>query len=211
MKYQIIIARYNEALDWTHKLNKQNIVVYNKGSNIDIECICKENVGREGETFLYHIVNNYDNLPDYLILLQGDPFDHMHNINPDNLQNQIDDLVNSNIDDIQQLFCNKHYENHYLFPSLKTREYYSFLFSGRIPDQTIFAAGGQYIIPKKNILSRPLQFYKKIHSMIQNTKIHLMYQACHGDYLFCQDFIDGWCLERLFMFLFLEDIPISKK
>jgi hypothetical protein len=35
MSYKIIIARYNESLAWIHKLKKENLVIYNKGSPLD--------------------------------------------------------------------------------------------------------------------------------------------------------------------------------
>ena len=38
------------------------------------------NVGREGHTYYKHIYDNYDNLADYTIFLQGNPFDHSPNI-----------------------------------------------------------------------------------------------------------------------------------
>jgi hypothetical protein len=82
-----IISRYNEDVRWTRFL-QGNIIIYNKGKNninINIErnnikIINIYNIGREGHTYLYHIINNYDNLKDKTIFLQGNPFDHSPNI-----------------------------------------------------------------------------------------------------------------------------------
>ena len=38
------------------------------------------NKGREGHTYFKHIVDNYYNLTDFIIFLQGNPFDHSPNI-----------------------------------------------------------------------------------------------------------------------------------
>jgi len=89
MKTEIVVARYNENLDWLKKIKKSKdlkITVYNKGPNdIDIPFIQLPNVGRESHTILYHIIKNYDNLADQTIFCQGDSIFH----SPDFL-----DLVN---------------------------------------------------------------------------------------------------------------------
>jgi hypothetical protein len=39
-----------------------------------------ENVGREGHSWFTHITHNYDRLADFTVFLQGEPFDHCHNV-----------------------------------------------------------------------------------------------------------------------------------
>ena len=80
MKYCIVVARYNEDLEWTKQF--KNVLVYNKGSILtgDFNQLSLINVGREGHTYYKHIYDNYDNLTDYTIFLQGNPFDHSPNI-----------------------------------------------------------------------------------------------------------------------------------
>ena len=80
MKTEIVVARYNENLDWLKKIKKSKdikITVYNKGSDdISINAIKLPNTGRESGTYLYHIINNYDKLADQTIFCQGDPIFH---------------------------------------------------------------------------------------------------------------------------------------
>ena len=80
MKTEIVVARYNENLDWLKKIKKSKdlkITVYNKGlDDIDVPFIKLENKGRESQTYLYHIINNYDNLADQTIFCQGDSICH---------------------------------------------------------------------------------------------------------------------------------------
>jgi hypothetical protein len=80
MKTEIVVARYNENLDWLKKIKKSKdlkITVYNKGlDDIDVPFIKIPNVGRESQTYLEHIINNYDNLADQTIFCQGDSIFH---------------------------------------------------------------------------------------------------------------------------------------
>lgn len=83
-----IIARYNEDIRWTRYLQYYNnnvdddravVFIYNKGlPNITShnQIINLPNIGREGHTYLYHIVNNYNSPAKKSVFLQGDPFPH---------------------------------------------------------------------------------------------------------------------------------------
>ena len=77
---KLVIARYNEKIDW---IKSPNHVIYNKGNQLNDPTkivIEMPNVGREGHTYLTHIVKNYNNLSDYTVFLQGDPFPHSGNL-----------------------------------------------------------------------------------------------------------------------------------
>jgi hypothetical protein len=75
----IVISRYNENLEWLSEINNEkfNIIVYNKGVNDNfiklpnMTIINIDNVGRCDHTYLYHIINNYNNLADITIFLPG--------------------------------------------------------------------------------------------------------------------------------------------
>lgn len=73
---EIVISRYDEALDWLPQFaGPAPIVVYNKGTELQLSFGAEQkmlpNVGREGHTFLTHIIENYSNLKDVTIFLQG--------------------------------------------------------------------------------------------------------------------------------------------
>lgn len=77
---QIVVARYNENLEWLKDppFNQYPVIVYNKGPNQDFyhapniqEIIPLKNVGRESHTYLYHIIQNYENLADITVFLPG--------------------------------------------------------------------------------------------------------------------------------------------
>lgn len=73
---KLVIARYSEDISWSDKY-KNIRIIYNKNPNSPIEnAITLPNVGREGHTYLYYIINNYDNLPKTVIFFQGSHEDH---------------------------------------------------------------------------------------------------------------------------------------
>lgn len=88
---KIVIARYTESIKWifTNKLLDENerILIYNKGPKVSFRhkhmvVIDRPNVpnyGRESETYLSHIVSNYEKLDNYTVFIQGDPFKHCPN------------------------------------------------------------------------------------------------------------------------------------
>jgi hypothetical protein len=81
------VARYNEDIYNFAEYN-DNLVVYNKweddiSPSIKKTCIKKlPNVGREAGTYCTYIIENYDNLPDYMIFTQGNPCDHIAIFDP---------------------------------------------------------------------------------------------------------------------------------
>ncbi|XP_022083783.1 uncharacterized protein LOC110975530 isoform X3 [Acanthaster planci] len=75
LECEFVIAHYNEGLDWLRPFANRSHV-YHKGKEKapPFEVFKWErlpNVGREGHTYLYHIIQNYDNLSNLTIFLQG--------------------------------------------------------------------------------------------------------------------------------------------
>ena len=75
--YKIIVARYNENIDWlSTELNQ--CIIYNKGAPLHLPNeIRVDNKGRESETYLQYIISHYDNLPDVVIFTQAKISDHI--------------------------------------------------------------------------------------------------------------------------------------
>lgn len=75
--FEVVIARYNEDLSWAiEEFPTEKVIVYNKGKNdltLPKNFIIKElpNIGRESHTYLYHIIDNYDNLAERIFFTQG--------------------------------------------------------------------------------------------------------------------------------------------
>lgn len=76
MSYKIIVARYNENIDWL-KDEMKNCIIYNKGKPLGLDNeIPLKNVGRESETYLNYVIENYNDLPDVVVFTQAKIADH---------------------------------------------------------------------------------------------------------------------------------------
>lgn len=84
-KYQLVVARYMESLDWVNMepYNKFDVIVYNKGNPIQkegVRVIDTPNVGREAASYLQHIVENYHNLAPVTVFLPGSFHSHHYKL-----------------------------------------------------------------------------------------------------------------------------------
>lgn len=82
MSVSLVINRFNENVDWIQKYKNLEIFIYNKGDTLhlnskNVTVIERENLGRESESYLFHIIENYDNLSDLTIFTQAHPFDNI--------------------------------------------------------------------------------------------------------------------------------------
>ena len=169
MTFKIIVARYNENIQWSKQF--ENVIIYNKGCKLpdDYNQVFLNNVGREGHTYYKYIYDNYNNLEDYTFFLQGNPFDHSPNI-INNLKKYLyNDDLNIDFEFLSEkiLNCTLHACPHHA--NLPLKDVYEKLFNERKEDMKfVFGAGAQFIVSKKNILKRPQSFYLNIVEMLQN-------------------------------------------
>lgn len=190
----IVVARYNEDIEWTRMF--PNVLIYNKGDKLEPESdqiyneIRLENVGRECHTFYKYIYDNYDNLEDYTIFLQGNPFDHSPNI-LQNLHFLFATKYSLNFDfkflsDVLHK-CNLEKCKFHLIPPLPLRAVYEKLFDKRVDNlQFMFSPGSQFVVSKETIRRRPREFYARIVDMLQ-------YDICP---------IEGYVIERFHLLIF---------
>ena len=183
---KVVVSRYNENIDWTKKLN--NVVIFNKGEALaDKSIINLPNVGREGHTFYKYIYDNYDNLCDYTMFLQGHPFDHSPNLfkNIDSILNQesLPDFVylSETIVYTNLKGCPYHYGKNFtdIFKKIFGK-------NAECNKNIKFGAGAQFIVSKKAIHSKPRLFYNNI--------VNLLSHCTHPD--------EGYALERFHHYIF---------
>ena len=74
-EFEIVVARYNEDISWLLPY-EDCVTIYNKGNDCCLDTIVLPNVGRESHTYLWHIINNYDNLSTKTLFTQGSTNDH---------------------------------------------------------------------------------------------------------------------------------------
>lgn len=173
MNFCIVVARYNEDLEWTKQFS--NVIIYNKGPTLDtldafeFNEIKLENVGREGHTYYKHIYDNYDNLADYTVFLQGYPFDHSPNL-ISNLNTYLENKdLYINFEFLSELICNCNLTGCWWHHGLPLIETYEKIFNERKEYLEFkFGAGAQFIVSKEKILQRPKEFYLNIIKILEN-------------------------------------------
>lgn len=180
----IVVAVYNENIDWIENLKDKRVFIYlknssryeeikNKFSYANVEVL--ENIGRESHTYLHHICTHYYDLSDCVVFLQGHPFDHCPNI------------LNLLTYSLTPKFFGNSYEcdgfgnpHHCGLPVAKL---YRELF-GKIKLNFKFVAGAQFIIPNTIIIKNSLEVYKNL--LNKHYTENLL----------------PWCMERYWIYLF---------
>lgn len=172
MSFCIIVARYNEDVKWTKQF--PNVIIYNKGTKLDdgYSQVFLHNVGREGHTYYKYISDNYENLADYTIFLQGRPFDHSPNI----ISNLTKYINNKELSIDFELLSE---EIHNSSLDLESKKYWQCknihktwerVFGENVGNhECIFGAGAQFIVSKKKILKNTKEFYKNIVKILEYT------------------------------------------
>jgi hypothetical protein len=172
MSFCIVVSRYKEDIEWTKQFS--NVIIYNKGTKI--ENINNEhhlpNVGREGHTYYKYIYDNYENLKDYTIFLQCNPFDHSPDI-IDNLNKYINSMNDGTLqikfEFLSQVIVDCNLSGCKRHAGIPLINVYEILFGETKTDMPfIFGAGAQFIVSKQQILKNSKDFYFKIIKMLQN-------------------------------------------
>lgn len=170
MDKQVVVAKFKEDTSWVQHLFC-NVKIYDKNKDY-------LNIGREAETYLRHIIENYENLADVTFFLQGNPFDHFSGdlfrlINDYNSTEPIVPLGEI-LECDRQGFPHHKLELGRFSDSLFKTKYYNFQ----------FVAGAQYAVAKKAIIYRSKNFYEKIYDQIGIEETF------------------PWIMERLWMIIF---------
>lgn len=81
-RVDVVVSRMNEDIDWIQtvsaELPQTHFIVYEKNASnrrcytaLQLHCVLLKNVGRESNTYLYHIVKNYHRLADKTVFMQA--------------------------------------------------------------------------------------------------------------------------------------------
>jgi len=183
----IVVARYYENVDWTHRY--PNVLIYNKGAHLETihPQIQLENVGREGHTYFTYISEHYDVLPEHVIFLQGRPFDHSPNVLA-----RLDHYLHSEKPDFEFISEQIHYstlntERDRYYQCSHIHKNWERVFGTSVPDhECIFGAGAQFIVSRDRILQHPKSFYENLVKMLEYTI----------------DPLEGYDIERFHLYIF---------
>ena len=204
MSVRLVIAKYKEDVTWTNKIKEHKITVYDKSDSPIINSIKLPNIGRETHTFLHHIVENYDNLDDVTVFLQGNPFEHIQVIMgwqyfglpnapypPPLTSEQLEkmfDKINNEIKHTSDLasFYQVVYNVPYYTNGGNVNKHLSEILSENVSNLSYSVSpGGQYIVPKKYILSRTKEVWKKALDLLSLNELWRCYsQELSWYYLF---------------------------
>jgi len=173
MSYKIVVARYNENLNWLLPVIDY-CIIFNKGEPLHLKNeIMLKNVGRESETYLHYIIDNYDSLPDVVIFTQGNisdhrktGYNHLEIMREEALQYgksgcayykniffAIEPDFNLKMDVVPQNYGQYRCTFDFWFQSI---------FKIPFPEEFYIYWHGIFAVRKDLILKRPLQFYKEL-------------------------------------------------
>ena len=212
MDTSLIIARYNEDLDWLKKYKDFKITVYNKGLELKVTPFYKiinlENKGRESHTWLYHIVKNYNNLNENNIFLQGkiDDLNCMVYSEPKKYLKKIDKYGFSvsrfgllgpthwkwNIGIENDERYKEQWINNEITKSDMGFRNFALKIFPNIPLFVATSYGGCFAVKKETILQHKIIFYERLLDILSKSK----------------NPIEGHYMERLWCYIFTQNKPL---
>jgi hypothetical protein len=174
---EVVVARFSEDLSWSDKLSVP-VTIYDKSKD-------RPNVGREAETFAYHVIMRYDSLANTTVFLQGNPTDH--------IEMPLEDAIKRiNAGAIgegglgKRLVADDHGNPHH--HGLPVGQTFAELFADEAkPNGFAFYAGAQYIVSASSIKKRTHAWWKRLHRVLETEEV-------------CP-----WTMERLWMYAFSID------
>jgi hypothetical protein len=178
-RVQVIIARYREDVAWAQDIG-YDYIVYDKGGDLPGNAVPLPNIGREGHTYMTHIVRHYESLADVTVFVQGDPFDHISEQGRGTvpmLRSMIEDVVDRRVPFMGlawfRLKCDRLGHPHELAAvhndgkwiglsrDIPVGATFESLFNASCPDQVIArGASGCFCVRAERIRTRPKAFYE---------------------------------------------------
>jgi hypothetical protein len=171
MNIELVVARYSEDLRWLRRVPKTvRVTVYDKHDSAPHPgAIRLINVGREAHTYLWHIVQRYEELAPLTVFCQGKPFDHASDFhttlrrlaeNPEAAREfeAFGHIVDTDDNCGQRLFAqwSKNEDGH----ALDMRGWHRALFGNAGPQEYTFRLGAQFAAHAPLIRRRPRAFYE---------------------------------------------------
>lgn len=235
--YDIVIAKYSENISWIYDLVKLNsdlvehVYIYDKSAasavsdasdvreGVKFDKIKLKNIGREAETYLYHICTHYATLSEYTVFLQGNPCDHVFNENINvslsPFTKSFEGLLPNKI--VNETFFIDIRRSPYELPVFqKIKQFFEYKNDTENKINISFSAGAQFVVSRDCIHKRPKAFYEllktQMHSLVVTDprSCKNLYQGIGG--INPLDLtIDAWTMERIWSVIFDADNYILRK
>jgi ankyrin repeat protein/mannosyltransferase OCH1-like enzyme len=181
-EFEVVVARYEEDVSWLRKeFPYSKIKIYNKGqsnpsllANENITIIYLPNIGREAHTYLTHIIENYDNLANRTLFIQGHPYEHplflplykFKYYNHSGCNNIIGFCTESiSIKDREESINQQIVSTQFHLKNYQTFSHFvQNYINPNIDNSTKFSSinGAQFVTEKQTILNKPKSYYKNL-------------------------------------------------
>lgn len=189
MTISVVVARYNEDIEWVQDIDPSHqIIVYNKSlediesPQVNVQIINNvANVGREAYSYVRYIVEHYDELPDVVVFLQGNPDDHIAWLSMSSsefVNALINDALQQGVSAMTVFSCtetNGSYTIDEWYTPIKPSpirpfgEWFKTYFGYELPcDPLRWIPGAQFAVRKDHILQHPRSFYVRLLRMIDH-------------------------------------------
>jgi hypothetical protein len=203
----ICISNYNNDISWV-KNYPNDYIVYDR-SDIDINLTGLKfkkspNVGYNLYDYFSYIIDNYDNLPEFITFIKGNVFPrhvtkktfekfmnkkYFLPIFDYNLHNPVMPVCMFSSDGNYSEINNSWYLNHHPTSYFNNfNDFWNFIFENPfIPQYLTFAPGANYVVPKNIILKYDIVFYKNLKKIISNNNLsgesHIVERALYSIWL----------------------------
>jgi hypothetical protein len=184
-RLEVVVAHYKENLEWLPLLGPVDVLtIYMKGGpdcpKIPLETCLGfglirweelPNRGREAQTYLHHIVSQWDRLADVTVFLQGEPRDHIPNLA------RSMSLIRMGACPPFHPLCSwfatddrNGMPNHWRTPPppIPVGEIYEHAFNRAAPMQFTFGAGAQFAVDRSVIRSKPRRWWMMLKGIFEN-------------------------------------------
>ncbi len=174
---ELVVARRDEAVEWTRNVPRSvRVTIYDKGGDLDPAAFPRAaivrlpNVGREAQTYLFHIVERRESLAPLTVFCQGHPFDHAHDLHAvlrglargegrERAFRWLGFIIDTDDPRGRRLFVgwSGNADGH----ELRLDEFHRRLFGAAAPDAVRFHPGAQFAVTAEQVRRRPGEFYAR--------------------------------------------------
>ena len=178
--YEFVISHYDENLHWLDNYSDHCHVYHKENENVPRYQFRQwdklPNVGREGHTYLHHIITNYDHLAGVTVFLQGNI--HNHQVYK-NLTRYVTEAESKGVScvcnqtlnnwtriDHVRKFKEALLNNRMLQANLTLGEFWFEIFGYNHPREVLVQYGAVFGVSRQRIHSHPKSFYGKIISYV---------------------------------------------
>ena len=202
----LVISNFNNDITWVPEYT-DNYLIYNRGGKEDFpdtidrkKVITSPNVGYNSYDYFCFIIDHYDNLPDCTIFAKGHAFPR--HVSKEYFDRVVNNAYFTPLEDVTQHhpkwptsffsseggYCEINNSWYLEFHPTKFfhnyNDFLQFCFKDPvIPRYNRFAPGGDYIVPKANILKLPKVFYKNLRTFLSHHQVpgetHIIERAMH--------------------------------